>query len=72
MLVGGWVLDCDLGEVGCACEGFPAGLLVEDVFGLLCLVSGDFFFRVVLGWLLTMLMCISLVLAGLSLPASLV
>ena len=30
----GWVFNCDLGEVGCACEGFPAGLLVENVFGL--------------------------------------
>lgn len=35
VLVGGWVLDCDFGEVGCACEGFPAGLLVEYVFSLL-------------------------------------
>lgn len=71
MFVGGWVFDCDSGEVSCACESFPAGLFVEDVFGLLCLVSGDFSYRV-LGWLLAMLMCISLVLAGLSLPASLV
>lgn len=34
MFVGGRVFDCDLGEVGCACEGFPAGLFVKDIFGL--------------------------------------
>lgn len=68
----GWVFNCDLGEVGCACEGFPAGLLVENVFGLYANSLATMALFHLMRTKLTMLMCISLVLAGLSLPASLV
>jgi len=71
---GGEVLDGDLGEVGRAGEDFPAGLFVEDFFCLLGWLVRECIgcFLVGIESRLTVLMCISLVLAGLRLPASLV
>lgn len=67
------VLDGDLGEVGGARQGLPPGLLVEDFFGLGEGVScAALHFEQCPKDIHTVLMCISLVLAGLNLPASLV
>ena len=58
-----------MAEVGGAREGFPAGFLVENVFGLRgVFVSGVGGGRG--GWLRAVLMCSSLELLGLGLPAS--